>query len=63
MNPPASMFRCTGRPCRYASDDTIDAAVYGCMYTGWTATSGASRCVAAIAVCDTSHGSAMPLSV
>ena len=57
------MFRCTARPCRYASDDTIDAAVYGCMYTGCTATSGASRSVAVNTVWATSHGSAMPLSV
>ena len=57
------MFRCTARPCRYASDDTIDAAVNGCMYTGCTATSGASRPVAVIACWATSQGSAMPLSV
>jgi hypothetical protein len=33
------------------------------MYTGCTATSGASRSVAVSTVWATSHGSAMPLSV
>ena len=43
--------------------ETIFAAVYGCMYTGWTATSGRRETVLAITCCATIQGSAMLLSV
>ena len=43
--------------------ETSFAAVYGCMYTGCTATSGRSEVVLAITCCATVQGSAMPLSV
>ncbi len=57
------MFMSTPRPCMWASETMIFATEYGCMYTGWTATSGRSDVVLSMITCATSQGSSMLLSV
>src|SRR5919108_1108716 len=50
------------RPYRYPNEVICLAIQYGCMYTGWTATSGHNAFVLWMITCESSHGSIRLLS-
>src|SRR6266576_247541 len=63
LNPPATMLRQIDLPCRNARLLTIFATVYGCIYTGCTATKGRSLVVCCSMICEVSQESTRELSV